>query len=133
MPHLDSTLVLMTRSDGRSLGRGILALLLVVGICAATPRDASTAAAASPDSGVGGKARNQAAVVQQNADAEVGIAWHHCGERLQCARVRVPLDWDRPSGSKIELAVVRHLGTRPGARLGSLFVNGAERRAVRSS
>ena len=43
--------------------------------------------------------------------------------RLECARVRVPLDWDRPGGAKITLAVVRHLASRPGQRIGSLFVN----------
>ena len=27
------------------------------------------------------------------------IAWKPCGERLQCANVGVPLDWQRPAGS----------------------------------
>jgi pimeloyl-ACP methyl ester carboxylesterase len=26
------------------------------------------------------------------------IPWTECGERLECGRVRVPLDWDRPAG-----------------------------------
>jgi pimeloyl-ACP methyl ester carboxylesterase len=33
------------------------------------------------------------------------------------------LDWDRPGGAKISLAVIRHLASRPGQRIGSLFVN----------
>ncbi len=44
--------------------------------------------------------------------------------RLDCARVRVPLDWARPSGPKITIAVIRHLASRPDHRIGSLFVNG---------
>lgn len=52
-----------------------------------------------------------------------GIAWHGCGKRLQCARVRVPLDWNRPHGRHIDLAVIRHLASRPKQRIGSLFVN----------
>lgn len=36
--------------------------------------------------------------------------------RLQCARVRVPLDWARPTGAKISLALIRHLAS-------SMFVN----------
>jgi pimeloyl-ACP methyl ester carboxylesterase len=51
------------------------------------------------------------------------IAWKGCGKRLQCARVRVPLDWARPGLGTISLAVVRYLASRPGQRIGSLFVN----------
>ena len=51
------------------------------------------------------------------------IAWKACGEQLECAKVRVPLDWDRPGGRKIKLAVIRHLASRPEERIGSLFVN----------
>ena len=51
------------------------------------------------------------------------IAWKACGKRLQCARVRVPLDWARPGVGTISLAVARHLASRPGQRIGSLFVN----------
>jgi pimeloyl-ACP methyl ester carboxylesterase len=36
----------------------------------------------------------------------------------------VPLDWARPHGAKISLAVDRYLATRPAKRMGSLFVNG---------
>jgi pimeloyl-ACP methyl ester carboxylesterase len=52
------------------------------------------------------------------------IAWTPCGRRLQCARMRVPLDWARPGGSTISLAVIRYLASRPARRVGSLFVNG---------
>ena len=44
--------------------------------------------------------------------------------RLQCARVRVPLDWAQPRGATISLAVIRHLATDRARRIGSLFVNG---------
>src|SRR5262245_24870407 len=58
-----------------------------------------------------------------SAFAGPGLAWVDCGERLQCARVRVPLNWDRPNGRKITLSVIRHLASRPEQRIGSLFVN----------
>lgn len=35
----------------------------------------------------------------------------------------VSLDWDRPDGDTIGLAVIRHLASRPEQRLGSPFVN----------
>jgi pimeloyl-ACP methyl ester carboxylesterase len=55
--------------------------------------------------------------------ANRGIAWHGCGKRLQCAKVRVPLNWDHPRGRKIKLAVIRHRASRPKERIGSLFFN----------
>lgn len=54
------------------------------------------------------------------------IRWGVCdppGARLQCARVRVPLDWDQPRGRTIVLAVIRHLASKPAERIGTLFTN----------
>ncbi|MCU0299163.1 MAG: alpha/beta hydrolase [Candidatus Nanopelagicales bacterium] len=51
------------------------------------------------------------------------IPWKDCGEQLQCARIRVPLDWDRPQGRTIGLAVIRHLASNPERRIGSMFIN----------
>ncbi len=52
------------------------------------------------------------------------IHWKSCGVRLDCARVRVPLDWARPGGPSITIGVIRHIATRPDRRIGPLFVNG---------
>jgi pimeloyl-ACP methyl ester carboxylesterase len=52
------------------------------------------------------------------------IHWSGCGARLRCARVQVPLDWARPGGPKITIAVIRHVASRPDRRIGSMFVNG---------
>jgi pimeloyl-ACP methyl ester carboxylesterase len=68
-----------------------------------------------------------ALVVATAADpaAAGGIGWRACGPRLDCARVPVPLDWARPGGPTIRLAVIRHRAGRPAARIGSLvFVPG---------
>jgi pimeloyl-ACP methyl ester carboxylesterase len=54
------------------------------------------------------------------------IAWTRCageGPQLQCAKVAVPLDWTRPRGQHIELAVIRHLASRPQNRIGSMFID----------
>ncbi len=45
------------------------------------------------------------------------------GEDLQCARIRVPLDWDDPGGRTISLAVIRHFASKPDQRIGTLFIN----------
>ena len=53
-------------------------------------------------------------------------AWGECdppGPDLQCARIRVPLDWDRPNGRTISLALIRHLASKPNERIGTLFIN----------
>src|ERR671924_230477 len=69
--------------------------------------------------GLGGEAR---------AAGPVGapISWGACdpaGPGLQCARIRVPLDWDRPDGRTIKLALIRHLASKPDERIGTLFIN----------
>jgi len=54
------------------------------------------------------------------------IAWGECdppGEDLQCAQIRVPLDWDRPNGRTIRLALARHLASKPDERIGTMFIN----------
>ena len=35
----------------------------------------------------------------------------------------MPLDWDRPNGRTIRLALIRHLASRPEERIGTLFIN----------
>ena len=60
---------------------------------------------------------------QSQKSPSTTIVWQSCGDRLECARIRVPLDWDHPRGRTIGLALIRHLASRPEARIGSLFVN----------
>ena len=73
---------------------------------------ASLAAAEAPMSGT------------YRAGLAASIRWRSCGVQLQCAQVRVPLDWTRPHGPQITLRVIRHRASRPDRRIGSLFVNG---------
>jgi pimeloyl-ACP methyl ester carboxylesterase len=49
--------------------------------------------------------------------------WQPCGNGFDCTRVRVPVDYTRPTGPSIELAVVRHAATDRARRIGTLFVN----------
>ena len=72
---------------------------------------------------------SSAVAAGQPAPEASGIAWTCCdppdsqGHHFECAKVAVPLDWDRPNGKKIELAVIRFLASRPKERIGSMFVN----------
>jgi pimeloyl-ACP methyl ester carboxylesterase len=51
------------------------------------------------------------------------LSWSKCGDGLQCATASVPLDYDKPDGRRITLALARRPATDPAHRLGSLFVN----------
>ncbi|MGW0706811.1 alpha/beta hydrolase [Streptomyces sp. NPDC002643] len=56
------------------------------------------------------------------------IAWEPCdspsGEgSFECATIAVPVDWARPDGGTIDLALARHRATDPDRRIGSLLLN----------
>ena len=71
-----------------------------------------------------GGAAGASAAPSPAAEAAVDrIAWKACGDRLQCARVQVPLDWSRPGGPTITLSVIRHRASEPDQRIGSMFFN----------
>lgn len=51
--------------------------------------------------------------------------WHPCPERpdVECGSLRVPLDWSRPDGPQITLALARNPVDDPTQRVGALFLN----------
>ena len=51
------------------------------------------------------------------------LAWYRCYDGAQCATVKVPLDYDRPAGPTVELALLRRPARDRKHRIGSLFVN----------
>lgn len=58
----------------------------------------------------------------------VRIAWEPCESpsgqgTFECATIKVPVDWKRPRGATIDLALARHLATQPERRIGSLLIN----------
>jgi pimeloyl-ACP methyl ester carboxylesterase len=52
-----------------------------------------------------------------------GLAWQDCGGGFDCATARVPLDYERPGGRTIVLALIRLPAADPARRIGSLFIN----------
>jgi pimeloyl-ACP methyl ester carboxylesterase len=48
--------------------------------------------------------------------------WRRCG-KLQCATLTVPVDYARPDGEQVDLAVARARATDPDRRIGSLVFN----------
>ncbi|MET9362198.1 alpha/beta hydrolase [Streptomyces sp. NPDC006632] len=52
------------------------------------------------------------------------LSWRACGvAKFECATMKAPLDYAKPSGPSINLAVARVKATGPGKRIGSLLVN----------
>ncbi|PPK62058.1 alpha/beta hydrolase [Actinokineospora auranticolor] len=61
---------------------------------------------------------------QAQTPARDRVAWQKCGERgADCGSVSVPLDWNRPGGAKITVAVSRLKATDPAKRIGVLVFN----------
>lgn len=60
-----------------------------------------------------------------NAGGVPSIAWAPCPDNPdgECGTLSVPLDWNRPWGRRIDLAVTRHPATDPARRLGVLLVD----------
>ncbi|AQZ70776.1 hypothetical protein BKM31_29865 [[Actinomadura] parvosata subsp. kistnae] len=54
-----------------------------------------------------------------------GITWKPCEEEpaVECGTLTVPIDWSKPDGPKIGLALARRKATDPSARIGSLLTN----------
>jgi pimeloyl-ACP methyl ester carboxylesterase len=102
-------------------GRGVLALLILAAMACVVALWAAGGAAAAP-----GPAHAAASGPAYGGGVGAPIPWAACvppGEGLQCARIRVPLDWDHPNGRTISLALIRHLASKPGERIGTLFMN----------
>jgi pimeloyl-ACP methyl ester carboxylesterase len=57
------------------------------------------------------------------AGASNSIDWQPCHVSFRCAKVRVPLDYDRPDGRQITLALAMLPATDRAHRVGSLFIN----------
>src|SRR5580704_14285372 len=89
-----------------------------------------TAAACSATGSPGGSLATGGGPAGTGASAGTGagarLSWHSCTQvpRMQCARLRVPLDYRHPDGRKITLALSEMPATAPaGQRQGVLLVN----------
>ena len=62
-----------------------------------------------------------------NGFKPIPVTWGSCGsgvpKSIDCATMKVPLDWAHPTGEKITLTMNRLNATRNGTRIGNLFLN----------
>ncbi|TXS51618.1 alpha/beta hydrolase [Streptomyces sp. t39] len=112
----------MRRATGLGLGSTLIAGALVAGAVAAP--------AATADSGARGGPEARGVRIAAERAARQGIDWADCPEDwglvkpIQCGWVNVPLDYSRPDGRQIRIAVDRigHTGTAD-QRQGALVYN----------
>jgi pimeloyl-ACP methyl ester carboxylesterase len=93
--------------------RGAALAVLLASALVATPNAATAAPAPDGEAAVSGP-------------AVPVLDWRPCGEAapaFECTTARVPLDYDRPHGAKITLALTRLPATDRAHRIGSLFLN----------
>ncbi|MET9815232.1 MULTISPECIES: alpha/beta hydrolase [unclassified Streptomyces] len=116
------------RSGARTAAGLLATAALLVSACSSGSSTTATASAASAASA----AADTAVLVALPRPVPAALspyyrqkpAWRGCGvPGFECATVKAPLDYDKPSGGDVRLAVARKKATGPGARLGSLLVN----------
>ena len=95
-------------------------LALLAAGCTSSTDQAGTSSSAGSSTGVS-TSGSSAASGAPGSGAASGIDWTSCGERLECASVPVPLDWSDPGGEQINLAVIKHLASKPDQRIGTMF------------
>ncbi|WP_200308258.1 alpha/beta hydrolase [Streptomyces adelaidensis] len=102
-------------------GALLAAAALLVSACSSS---ASSTAATAADGGAALGALPRATPAALAPYYEQKLSWRGCGVAgFQCATLRAPLDYAKPAGGEVKLAVSRKKATGPGERLGSLLVN----------
>ncbi len=111
----------MTRAGMRVLAAGAV-LALTAGL---TPLAGGTPASAKVSATAPSKAKFSAKAEARKMDAvpTPKLDWYSCYDTAQCVTVKVPRDYDRPNGAKVELALLRVKARDQKHRIGSLFVN----------
>ncbi|WP_320782542.1 alpha/beta hydrolase [Streptomyces sp. CRN 30] len=109
----------------RSLRRtrtGLAALAAALLVAACSSSGASTSASSASGSTLA--ALPQATPSGLSPYYGQKLSWRDCGvPGFQCATMKAPLDYAKPSEGTVRLAVARKKATGPGKRLGSLLVN----------
>lgn len=111
----------MTRSPLPRLA----ALALVVALAAACgANDYSSKKAGSSDQQSSASASSDTTGAEVTDKVKVAkLRWAPCDKAFECAQLRVPLDYAKPDGKKITLALARQPAADPKQRIGSLLVD----------
>jgi pimeloyl-ACP methyl ester carboxylesterase len=96
-----------------------LASVAVVSGCAMSPARVS----APPRSTVAATSTAPTTSTTAPTGTVAPVAWSDCGDDLQCGSVTVPVDYSRPHGPTLEIALERRPASDPAQRIGSLVIN----------
>lgn len=100
---------------------GVLASVLVLSGCGMTARPTASPPSTTARSTTGPTAPTTTTTAPTGYVPPV--AWSACGDDLQCGSVSVPLDYSRPDGRMITIALERRPAGDPSQRIGSLVIN----------
>lgn len=100
------------------------ALALVLSACTTTTPSGDPSSSANPSTST-----SSGTTTPLDAGIPVGLEtyyrqdlrWQGCEAGAECATMKVPLDYDKPAGATIEIALLRQRAT--GDRIGSLIIN----------
>ncbi|MET9353914.1 alpha/beta hydrolase [Streptomyces sp. NPDC006617] len=119
-----------TRTGGTRFRATLLAAALLATACSA---GGASTSAGSPAAEAAGSAEAATATLTPLPKAtpaglspyfEQKLGWRDCGvPGFQCATMKAPLDYAKPTEGDVRLAVARKKATGPGKHLGSLLVN----------
>ncbi|MFH9735067.1 alpha/beta hydrolase [Streptomyces sp. NPDC017260] len=118
-----------TRTGRTRTGATLLAAALLATACSAGGASTSAGSAAEAAGSTEAAKATLAALPQATPSAltpyyEQKLSWRDCGvPGFQCATMKAPLDYAKPTEGDVRLAVARKKATGPGKRLGSLLVN----------
>ncbi|ANJ08708.1 alpha/beta hydrolase [Streptomyces parvulus] len=118
-----------TRTGGTRIRATLLAAALLATACSAggasTSAGSEAEAAGSTEAATASLAPlPKATPAELSPYYEQKLAWRDCGvPGFQCATMKAPLDYAKPTEGDVRLAVARKKSTGPGKRLGSLLVN----------
>ncbi|MCX5381722.1 alpha/beta hydrolase [Streptomyces sp. NBC_00083] len=95
--------------------------LLISGCSSGSSSTSATASAHTATDGDPGGAPSAEELAPYSSQK---LSWRACGvAKFECATMKAPLDYAKPAGPSINLAVARVKATGPGKRIGSLLVN----------
>ncbi|MET7321282.1 alpha/beta hydrolase [Streptomyces sp. NPDC005549] len=119
-----------TRTGSTRFRTALLAAALLATACSAGGASTSAGSPAAQAVGATEAATATLAPLPKATPAELSpyyeqkLGWRDCGvPGFQCATMKAPLDYAKPGGGDVRLAVARKKATGPGKRLGSLLVN----------
>ncbi|WP_164419816.1 alpha/beta hydrolase [Streptomyces salinarius] len=119
-----------TRTGSTRFRAALLAAALLATACSAGGASTSAGSPAAEAAGSTEAATATLAPLPKSTPAglapyyEQKLGWRDCGvPGFQCATMKAPLDYAKPTEGDVRLAVARKKATGPGKRIGSLLVN----------